>query len=118
MKCNFVSASQYDFIVDTTDHGTWRRLRHYTAKAKFVKNPEPSNPFEKKEDPRFVTEYLDNPEFLSGMLSILTHYYERLLNEYGGELKNVRSPTIEAETDIFRISQDSLFRWIDQYIVI
>ena len=46
------------------------------------------------------------------MLSILTHYYERLQNEYGGELKNVRSPTIEAETDIFRISQDSLFRWI------
>jgi len=118
MKCNFVSASQYDFIVDTTDHGTWRRLRHYTAKAKFVKNPEPSNPFEKKEDPRFVTEYLDNPEFLSGMLSILTHYYEKLQNEYGGELKNVRSPTIEAETDIFRISQDSLFRWIYQNIVI
>lgn len=118
MKCNFVSASQYDFIIDTTDHGTWRRLRHYTAKAKFVKNPEPSNPFEKKEDPRFVTEYPDNPEFLSGMLSILTHYYERLQNEYGGELKNVRSPTIEAETDVFRISQDSLFRWIYQNIVI
>jgi len=118
MKCNFVAASQYDFIIDTTDHGTWRRIRHYTAKSKFVKNPEASNPFEKKEDPRFVTEYPDNPEFLSGMLSILTHYYEKLQNEYNGELKSVRSPTIEAETDIFRIGQDSLFRWIYQHIVI
>ena len=118
MKCNFVAASQYDFIIDTTDHGTWRRIRHYTSKSKFVKNPEPSNPFEKKEDQRFVTEYPDNPEFLSGMLSILTHYYEKLQNEHGGELKNVRSPTIEAETDIFRVSQDSLFRWIRSHLVI
>ena len=118
MKCNFVAASQYDFIIDTTDHGTWRRIRHYTAKSKFVKNPEPSNPFEKKEDHRFVTEYPDNPEFLSGVLSILTHYYEKLQNEYSGELKNVRSPTIEAETDKFRIGQDSLFRWIYQNIVV
>ena len=118
MKCNFVAASQYSFIIDTTDHGTWRRIRHYTSKTKFVKNPEPSNPFEKKEDPKFVTEYPDNPEFLSGMLSILTNYYEKLQNEYGGELKNVKSTTIEAETDKFRISQDSLFRWIYQNIVI
>jgi phage/plasmid-associated DNA primase len=118
MKCNFVAASQYDFIIDTTDHGTWRRIRHYTAKSKFVKNPEASNPFEKKEDHRFVTEYPDNPEFLSGVLSILTHYYEKLQNEYNGELKSIRSPTIEAETDIFRISQDSLFRWIYQNIVV
>jgi hypothetical protein len=118
MKCNFVAASQYSFIIDTTDHGTWRRIRHYTSKTKFVKNPESSNLFEKKEDPKFVTEYPDNPEFLSGMLSILTHYYEKLQNEYGGELKNVKSTTIEAETDKFRISQDSLFRWIYQNIVI
>ena len=118
MKCNFVAASQYDFIIDTTDHGTWRRIRHYTSKSKFVKNPEPSNPFEKKEDQRFVTEYPDNPEFLSGMLSILTHYYEKLQNDHGGELKNVSSPTIEAETDIFRVSQDSLFRWIRSHLVI
>jgi len=118
MKSNFVAASQYSFIIDTTDHGTWRRLRHYTAKSKFVKNPEPSNPFEKKEDQRFVTEYPDNPEFLSGVLSVLTHYYEKLQNEYNGELKSVRSPTIEAETDEFRVSQDSLFRWIRSHIVI
>ena len=118
MKSNFVAASQYSFIIDTTDHGTWRRLRHYTSKSKFVKNPEPTNPFEKEEDQRFVTQYPDNPEFLSGVLSVLTHYYEKLQNEFNGELKSVRSPTIEAETDAFRIGQDSLFRWIRGHIVI
>lgn len=118
MKSNFVAASQYSFIIDTTDHGTWRRIRHYTSKTKFVKNPEPSNPFEKKEDQRFVTQYPENPEFLSSMLSILTHYYEKLQNEFNGELKNVKSPTIEAETDKFRIGQDSLFRWLYTYIVV
>lgn len=118
MRCNFVVASQYSFIVNTTDHGTWRRLCHYTAKRKFRKNPDLNNPLEKKEDQRFVREYPNDPQFLSSMLSILGHYYERLQNEYGGELKNVRSPTIARETAKFRVGQDALHRWICETIVI
>ena len=118
MRSNFVAASQYTFIVDTTDHGTWRRLRHYVSKTKFRKNPESTNVFEKQEDQRFVREYPGEPQFLASVLSILTHYYERLQKEYKGELKNVNSPTIEKETELFRIGQDALHRWICECIVI
>ena len=118
MRANFVAASQYSFIVDTTDHGTWRRIRHYTSKAKFRKNPDPNDPYEKQEDQKFILHYPNDPQFLSSILSILCHYYERLQNEYNGELKNVRSETIERETEIFRVSQDALHRWISTTIVV
>jgi phage/plasmid-associated DNA primase len=118
MKANVVAASQYSFIVNTTDHGTWRRLRHYTSKAKFRKNPDLNSPFEKKEDQRFVRQYPTDPQFQSAFLSILVHYYERLQVEHGGELKNVQSPTIEKESELFRIGQDALHRWVSQSIVL
>jgi phage/plasmid-associated DNA primase len=118
MKANLVAASQYSFIVNTTDHGTWRRIRHYTSKAKFRSHPDPTNPYEKQEDQRFVCQYPTDPNFQSAMLSILAYYYERLQNEHNGELKNVRSPTIERETENFRVEQDSIHRWISQYVVV
>jgi phage/plasmid-associated DNA primase len=118
MKCNFVVASQYSFIVNTNDHGTWRRLKHYTSKTKFCPNPDPNNPYEKKDNQDFNLKYSSDPNFLSSMLSILSHYYERLQNEYGGELKNVPCPTLDIETEAFRVSQDAIHRWICECIVI
>ena len=118
MKANVVAASQYSFTVNTTDHGTWRRLRHYTSKAKFRKNPDPNCSFEKKEDQRFVRQYPTDPQFQTAFLGVLAHYYERLQVEHDGELKNVRSPTIERESEDFRIGQDALHRWVSQSVVL
>jgi phage/plasmid-associated DNA primase len=118
IRANLVAASQYSFIVNTQDHGTWRRLAHYTSKARFRRDPDPTNPYEKQDNQQFVREYPSDPEFRSSMISILTHYYERLQKEYNGQLKNVRSPTIERETEIFRLSQDTLHRWICESIVL
>lgn len=118
IKCNFVVASQYSFIVNTNDHGTWRRLKHYTSKTKFCANPDPNNPYEKKDNQDFNLKYSSDPNFLSSMLSILSHYYERLQKEYGGELKNVPCSTLDIETEAFRVSQDAIHRWICECVVI
>lgn len=118
ITCNLVAASQYSFIIDTTDHGTWRRVRHYTSKIRFLANPDPKNPFEKKDNQMFVRQYPDDPEFQASLLSILIHYYERLQREHRGEIKNVRSPTLERETEAFRIGQDALHRFISSTIVV
>ena len=117
MKANLVVASQFSFLVLTKDHGTWRRIWHYTAKSKFRAEPDPNNPFEHPDDPRFANGLPEDPAYQAAWLSVLAHYYERLQNEYGGQLKRVRSPTIEAETDAFRIQQDTLHRWIRERVV-
>lgn len=118
ITCNFVVASQYSFIINTTDHGTWRRLKHYTSKVKFCSNPDPNNIYEKKENQDFNLVYSKDPKFLSSMLSILTHYYEMLHIKYNGQLKNVPCPTLDIETEKFRTSQDTIHKWICECIVI
>lgn len=117
MTANIVVGQNFDFIIDTTDHGTWRRLRHYRSKVRFTSNPDPANPFEKKDDSRFARQYVSDPECQAAFLSILVHYYERLQSEYGGELKRVPCPTLDSETEAFRNSQDTINRFITESVV-
>lgn len=115
--CNPIALSNFDFIIDTTDHGTWRRIYYYRNKVKFCKNPNPNNPYEKKVDDRFINQYTNDPLYKQAMLSIMVHYYSKLCREYGGDIKNVHVPTIERETEEFRNRQDALNRFITQMIV-
>jgi phage/plasmid-associated DNA primase len=118
MTCNVVAATQFYFIIETADHGTWRRIGRYRSKIKFRKNPDPNNPYERKDDQRFVRSLPDEPEYQSAVLSLLVHYYERLEREFNGEIKNVRSPTIEKETEEYRVSQDATHRFISERVVL
>ena len=116
-RCNTVAYSNFDLTIDTTDHGTWRRIYYYKNKVKFCENPDPSNPYEKKVDTRYMDDYPNDPLFLEAMLSILVHYHSRLCAEYGGELKRVPVPTIKRETEIYRNRQDTLNRFITEMLV-
>lgn len=114
---NPVALSNFDFIIDTTDHGTWRRIRYYRNKVKFCANPNPNNIYERKVNPKFMDEYTNDPLYKQAMLSILVHYYQRLCAEYGGNINNVPCPTIDKETEEFRNRQDALNRFITQMVV-
>lgn len=114
---NPICLSNFDFIIDTTDHGTWRRIYYYKNKVKFCANPNPENPFEKKVNPKFIDEYPNDPEYKQAMLSILVHYNARLHREYKGDLKNVPVPTIMAETEAFRNKCDTINMFITDMLV-
>ena len=115
--CNPVALSNYDFIIETVDHGTWRRIYYYKNKVKFCTNPNPDNPYEKKENRKFMYEYTNDPEYKQAMLSIMVHYYSKLCSKYGNDIKNIPVPTIVVETEEFRNRQDSLNKFITQMIV-
>lgn len=114
--CNTVVLSNYDFIIDCSDHGTWRRIYYYTGKSKFCTNPDPSNKYEKKENSKFIDEYTNSPVYQQAMLSIMCHYYSILLNKYDGKITNIPVPTIKKETAMFRNRQDMLNKFITQMI--
>ena len=116
-NCIHISASNYDFEIDTTDFGTWRRIMYYRCKVKFSNNPDPTNPFEKREDPSLGKMATNNNYILEATLSILTHYYQRLYKEYDGHIKNIPSPTIERETNEFQNRQDTINEFICQMVV-
>lgn len=106
-----VLASNHDFIIEGTDYGTWRRIRRYVPKCTFVEEPRPHS-FERRADPKFVLDFAQDPAYLQALLSILVHYWDRLQNEYGGELLRVPSETIDRETQEYRIQQDHFHRFI------
>ena len=111
------SLSNFGFIIDTKDDGTWRRIRYYRAKAKFCPEPDAKNPYEHKDDRRFINEYVNDPECQSAFLSILVHFWERLQNEYDGDIASVPSSTLDRETEEYRNSQDVLNRFITERVV-
>ncbi len=114
---NPICFSNFDFVVDTTDHGTWRRIYYYKNKVKFCRDPQPDNPYEKKEDRRFIDQYANDPVYRQAMLSIMTHYYSIYQSVYHGDLSTVPVPTIAYETEEFRNRQDALNKFITQMIV-
>jgi len=114
---NPILLSNYDFIIETTDHGTWRRIYYYKNKVKFCENPDPNNKFERKCDRRMYYEWPNDNNYKMAMLSILVHYYQRLCREYGGDIAAVPVPTISRETTVFRSRQDVLDRFLNQMIV-
>jgi phage/plasmid-associated DNA primase len=116
ITANIVVASQFSFMINTRDDGTWRRIRWYRSRARFV--PKPERPYEYKDDPRFNREYPDDPGCLEAMLAFQCYLYERLQAEFGGQVKNVPSPTVDEETQMYRNSQDALNRFISERIVV
>lgn len=109
--------SNFDLMINTRDHGTWKRAMYYSSKIKFCARPDPDNPFERQEDSRFLREYAASPDCQRAMLSILVYYYERLQREFGGKIKNIPCPTLEGETRDFRNRQDTINRFISEMIV-
>jgi len=118
MHANFWLASQHSPVFNSSEHALWRRIFNYTSKRQYRKNPDPNNPYEKKDDQRYVKELPNNPEFISAWLGILVYFNERLHAEHDGKMKNINCKTIEREREIFRNNQDTLNRWICESIVV
>lgn len=112
-----IVTSQYEFIVPTTDHGTWRRLSQYIARTKFCANPDPANIFETKDDPK-CREYPNDKNYQIAWLQILVYFYEWFQDVYDGNYANVSSPTIDAITEKFRNDQDKINQFIYKFVAI
>ncbi len=111
-KCNLIAASNYDFVIACNDHGIWRRIRYYEFKIKFVENPSLNNKYEKKLIKNLITNVIRDQNYLEAFLSILIHFYDKYIFHYDGDIKNVKSSTIDHETDLYRGRQDWMMRFI------
>jgi len=116
VTCNAMTLSNYDFVIDTTDHGTWRRIYYYRNKTKFCKNPN-ADRGEKPVDTKFMDVYCKDKEFKESMLSILVEWKRVLCVKYGDDLKNVPVPTIARETAVYRGTQDTMAKFISKWLI-
>ena len=114
---NTIAISNYDFIINATDNGSWDRFLFYQCKSRFVQHPDPASPYEKIKQTKLTTEWPKNMDYKRAMLSILVHYRQRLEREYSGDIRNIPIPTIVAETKLFRAKQDPIERFIVERLV-
>lgn len=119
LKCTFTLEflTNHFLQLRSTDHGIWRRIYMYTCKMKFCPNPDPNNPFEKKEDTRFIMEFVKLKEYKEAWLSILVYWHKKLQLFYGGKIAAVPCPTIVRETEIYRNKQDMINCFITTHMV-
>jgi phage/plasmid-associated DNA primase len=116
--CNVVCFNNFSYQIPTRDHGTWRRIYHYTCKIKFTDNPDPNNKYEKKGNADIEKKYPYDDNYRRAMLSIMVHYWTILETRFGGNLNKIPVPTIVRETEIFRNSQDTINRFITSMVVL
>lgn len=119
--CGHFVTSNHDFVIPTSDHGTWRRIIRVHMEMKFC-NPkadsyDPNNPYERIADESIIKNWPDNMEIKSRFLGYLVHVYENLQRVYGGQVKNVPHPHIRADTEAFRNKQDKINAFISNRIV-
>jgi len=104
-EATLLAATNYETIIEETDHGMWRRNLFYRSKVTFVDST-PTSPLEKVGDPRWIHEFVLDPAYQSAFLGILTYFFGRLIREYDGNIQAVPCETIKSETASYRARQD------------
>jgi phage/plasmid-associated DNA primase len=120
-KCHHLVASNNDFEILGTDHGTWRRIDYVTMKIKFCNvatdSYDPESPYERIANPSLGSKWTEDEDVLATYLGILVYYYESLHTHYGGKVRNVPHPHIRKETENFRNRQDRVNNFLNRYLV-
>ena len=120
LYANGISSTNHNPIIRSTDtdDGLWRRMWFYKAKSKFTHNPDPTRSNEHKIDMEIEQVLVHDPVYLNATLSILTHYYEKFMSMYKGNLNNIPCETLVQETRIFRQQQDKALKYCYSNIVV
>jgi phage/plasmid-associated DNA primase len=102
-------------VLDSKDYALLRRIRLYNFKIKFTESPQAPN--ERLEDPNIGSRWVQDDGILEAFLSILVYFYEQLQLMYGGNIKLIRSPTMEAETQEYFNKNDYVNKFITNMLV-
>jgi len=115
-KCHHLATTNWDFEVESNDHGTWRRLIYLPLKITFMTQNDPKyradDPFIRLADPSITKEWGNDPEIKGRYLGILVWYHYFLYVKYNGSINNVPHPHILFETDKYRRRQDNISQFL------
>lgn len=104
--------------LDSVDYGSRRRLIMYEPKYMFLDNPDPTNPMQRKADPKFSKSLKDQPEFKNAWLTILAHSHRELQLKYAGDMEKVPLPAaIMSETSRFIYDNDPIYQFAVECLV-
>ena len=116
--CQYIATTNHEFEIDTSDYGTWRRLKLVMLRNTF-KMPDQydaSEPTHRIANP-FMENWSRDQEYTGRYLGILVWYYYWLQVKYGGKVVNVPHPHIDCETKLYAQRQNVVMRFLNKCCV-
>ena len=104
-------------LINSSDWGTWRRIVMIRAKIKFMPNPDPTNPLERRSDPKVADVWPQDESIKAKYYGFMAFMHFILNREYGGDVRAVPHPHIKYDTDEFRKAQDPISKFLTQHLV-
>jgi phage/plasmid-associated DNA primase len=105
-NCNHMVTTNHRFVIETNEHAVWRRFLCYHFKIRFVEKINPTEKFDRLKDPDLIDLIKEDKRYQEAFLSILVHYHSMLYARYNGRINNVPKPTIDKETEDYRLKED------------
>lgn len=115
--CNHIVTTNYRFIIESNDHATWRRFLCYRFKFRFAEEEDPKDKFVRLKNPELIDKIKKDKRYHEAFLAILMHYHTMLYQKYNGRILKVPKPTIDHETEEYRIREDIYERFISTRVL-
>jgi phage/plasmid-associated DNA primase len=120
-KCHHLVVSNNNFVIQSGDHGTWRRIIYNPLKIRFVDTAndvlDPDDPFQREADVTITDEWTANPEIRGRYLGFMVWMHYWLYIKYRGKVMKVPHPHIHFETEKYRHSQDTVMKFLSTCLV-
>lgn len=117
-NCTVILSTNFALEIYDTDDGTWRRNYTYYMPFKFVQNPNPAYPNEKKGDKRYETMAADNQEYADSLLACLVHKRIKFHHKYNSDIEVVPKPTIDKYTNQYKVEQNKVVNFLYARLVL
>ena len=120
-KCHHLVVSNNNFIIQSGDHGTWRRIIYNPLKIRFVDTAndvlDVNDPYQREADVTISDEWTAEPEIRGRYLGFMVWMHFWLYNKYKGKVMKVPHPHIHFETEKYRHSQDTVMKFLSTCLV-
>jgi phage/plasmid-associated DNA primase len=120
-KCHHLVVSNNNFVIQSGDHGTWRRIIYNPLKIRFVDTAndvlDTTDPFQREADVTITDEWTADPEIRGRYLGFMVWMHYWLYIKYRGKVMKVPHPHIHFETEKYRHSQDTVMKFLSTCLV-
>lgn len=120
-KCHHLVTTNFDFVIECNDHGTWRRMVYNPLKITFIDTQrfklDPRDPNQREADDTVTDKWTEDPEVRGRYLGYMVWVHYWLYRKYKGHVAHVPHPHIELETDKYRSRQDTIALFLSQRCV-
>ena len=106
------------------DYGTWRRILYYRFKRMFKRldgpigdRYDPNDPTHSIARQEIIDVWVHDYAYQTAYFSILTHFYEVLRDQYGGDIRRVPKGEVDKETDEYFKEQDTLTQFVGDRVI-